>query len=422
MKLAALAAAAAAIAGGVVLLLVSRGHEQGRHLEPITTPVTTGRASPEPPPPRPVPGRVLTSWPIYGRNAAHTASAAFTHVHPPYAVRWVLHAKSLIEFPPVISGGALFFGTNHGRVFAVSGATGRTLWTRDFGRCIAASPAVAGRTVYVSVMDPYPCTADHDPADGFVVALDSTTGKEQWRSRVGVTESSPLVVGRTLYVGSWDTRLYALGLRTGSIRWSVGTGAKIKGAAASNGGTVFVGSYDGRVYAIDAATGRQRWSRALDGPIYANPAIVGNRLVVGDLDGTISALRIEDGRLLWSTRTGGYIYSSAAVWRGSVYVGSYDGHLYALRVSDGHRRWSFDAGSPISGTPTVIDGIVYFARCSACVAGQTHLDPRGAFGLDAESGRVLWRNADGEYTPVVSDSRYAYLVGYSRLYALAPVR
>ncbi len=411
--------AAAVIGGGVALALLSTG--PGENQPPVSTPVTTTRVSPQPPR-RTAPPPVQTPWTTYGRNAARTASAAFTQVHPPYVVRWVLHAKSLIEFPPVISGGTLFFGTNHGRVLAVSGATGRTLWARDFGRCIAASPAVAGRTVYVSVMDPYPCSADHDPADGFIVALDSTTGKERWRSLVGVTESSPLVVGNTLYVGSWDGRLYALDRHTGNVRWSFRTGGKIKGAAASNGRTVFVGSYDGRVYAIDAATGQPRWTHTLGNSIYANPTIIGDRLVLGDLGGTLWALRLVDGRPLWSTRTGSFIYSSGAVWHDSVYVGSYDGRLYAVDPSNGHIRWSFSVGSPISGTPVVVAGIVYFARCSACIAGQTRLDPRGSFGLAARSGRLLWSNPDGEYTPIVSDGRYAYLIGYSRVYALAPVR
>ena len=422
MRRAAIAAGAVAVIGGGVaffLLPTGPGPRQPA-VQPTTTKAATQPAPPaEPPVASP---HSASTWPTYGRDALRTASAAFPRVRPPYAVRWTVRGGSLIEFPPAISSGALFFGTNHGRVLAVSAASGRTLWQREFDRCIAASPTVAGNTVFVSVMDPYPCSADHDPGDGFVVALDAATGKERWRTRVGVTESSPLVVGRTLYVGSWDRRLYALDRSTGRVRWSFATGGKIKGAAASDGRTVSVGSYDGRAYALDAVTGRLRWSRAVDGPIYANPALVGDRLVIGDLSGTISALGLHDGRLLWWTQTGSYVYSSAAVWHDRVYVGSYDGRLYALRSSDGHRLWSFDAGSPISGTPTVVGGIVYFARCSACVAGQTRLDPRGAFGLDARTGRLLWRNADGEYTPIVSDGSSAYLVGYSRLYALEPVR
>jgi outer membrane protein assembly factor BamB len=423
MRVAAIAAGAAVVIGGVVTYLVLQGGSGGRQ-QPVTGTTTAPTTTSAPAHPlRPVrPRAVETPWPEYGRDAGRTASASFSRVHPPYAVRWTIAGGSLIEFPPTISRGTLFFGTNHGRVLAVDAAGGRTLWTRAFDRCIAASPAVAGTTVYVSVMDPYPCSAEHDPAGGFVVALDASTGKELWRADVGVTESSPLVLGRTLYVGSWDGRLYALDRRTGRELWSFPTGGKIKGAAASHDGTLFFGSYDGRVYAVGAAGGSLRWSRALGGPIYANPAIAGNRLVVGDLSGTVSALRLDDGRLLWSTRTGRWVYSSAAFWKDTVYVGSYDGRLYALDASTGRVRWSFDAGSPISGTPTVVDGIVYFARCSACVAGQTHLDPRGSFGLDASSGRLVWRHPDGEYTPIVSDGRYAFLVGYSHLSALVPVR
>ena len=213
---------------------------------------------------------------------------------------WVLQAKSLIEFPPVISGGALFFGTNHGRVFAVSGTSGRTLWTRDFGRCIAASPAAVGRTVYVSVMDPYPCSADHDPADGFVVALDSTTGKERWRSRVGVTESSPLVVGRTLYVGSWDTRLYALGLRTGAFAGRSGPARRSRvllrrtAARCSSARMTAVCTRSTRRPAGNSGHGR---GAVPSMRIQRSSAIA--PLVEWSLGGTISALGIEDGRLLW---------------------------------------------------------------------------------------------------------------------------
>ena len=41
------------------------------------------------------------------------------------------------------------------------------------------------------------------------------TGKIVWRYRAGVFESSPLVVGKTLYVGSWDYKLHAINIYTG---------------------------------------------------------------------------------------------------------------------------------------------------------------------------------------------------------------
>src|SRR5712692_1515712 len=82
-------------------------------------------------------------------------------LRPPFRTTWVVHAGSLIEFPPAILNARLFFGTNAGRFLAVSASTGEILWERKLGRCIAASPAVDRELVYVALMDPYPC-ATHD--------------------------------------------------------------------------------------------------------------------------------------------------------------------------------------------------------------------------------------------------------------------
>ena len=44
------------------------------------------------------------------------------------------------------------------------------------------------------------------------------------------------------------------------------------------------------------------------------------------------------------------------------------------------------------------------------------------YALDARTGRLLWTFPDGKYSPVVSDGRRLYLIGYTRLYALEPAR
>ena len=57
----------------------------------------------------------------------------------------------------------------------------------------------------------------------------------------------------------------------------------------------------------------------------------------------------------------------------------------------------------------VIDGLVYFSTAT----GRT-------YALDARTGKLRWFWRDGQYTPVASDGRRLYLVGYSRLYAMVP--
>jgi len=317
-------------------------------------------------------------------------------------------------------GGRLFVATDPGRLLALDSATGAIDWSLSTDRCSAASPAVRGGVVYFALMDPPPC--GDQPRSGRVIAVRAGDGKTLWAFSCGVSESSPLVVGRTVYVGSQDGLLYALDARTGRERWSFQTAGKIKGGAAFADGTVFVGSYDGRVYAIEARTGRLRWVASVGAPVYATPAIGAARLIIGTLAGDVYALALSDGRTSWTRRTGSYVYSSAAISGGTAFVGSYDGHLYALRLADGSIRWEYGTGSPVSGTPTVVDGVVYFSRCLACWAGRTfHLPPR-TFAVDAASGRRLWAFPDGEYTPLVTDGRLAFLDGYTRLYALSPKR
>jgi len=342
-------------------------------------------------------------------------------LRPPFRTTWVVHAGSLIEFPPAILNARLFFGTNAGRFLAVSASTGEIVWERELGRCIAASPAVDRELVYVALMDPYPCATHDEQAPGFLVALDADTGRERWRFKAGgPVESSPLLVNGVLYVGSWDRRVYALGARHGQVIWTFETGGKVKGGAAFADGTVFIGSYDGRLYALDARDGRLLWSADVGSSVYATPLAFHGRIYVGGLGGDVRAFRVGDGHLLWTRRTGGYVYSSVAVWRRTAYVGSYDGRLYALDASSGRVRWTYAAGGPISGTPTILAGVVYVATCAICIAGETRAGLEGTYALDARTGRLLWTFPDGDYTPLVADRRRAYLVGYSRLFGLVP--
>jgi outer membrane protein assembly factor BamB len=368
-------------------------------------------------------------WPTYGADLERTHFGAGFRLRPPFRRIWKVFADwSFIEFPPVIGYGRLYVGTNRGRVLAIDARTGRVAWRRELGRCIAASPTLGAGVVYVALMSPAPCTHPDRQAAGMLVALNARTGRVLWRFRSGVIESSPLLVGGLVLFGSWDHRVYAVDVRTHRAGWTFETGGEVKGGVAFAGGTVYAGSYDGRVYALAARSGRLRWSAAAQqglrgrGRFYATPAVAYGRVYVGATDGLVYAFGARSGRLLWARRTGSYVYGAAAVWRGGVYVGSYDHRFYRLDAATGRVRWSFDAGHAITGAPTVLDGLVYFATCGSCLAAEADARARRTFALDARSGRLVWTFPDGEYSPLVADSRRAYLTGFTNVYALAPAR
>src|ERR1041385_4044159 len=73
-----------------------------------------------------------------------------------------------------------------------------------------------------------PRNATRPGLDGVTIAFNADTGKVRWRVAMGPTESSPLVVGKLVYVGDWRGKVYALSTQTGRTVWSFQTGDKVK--------------------------------------------------------------------------------------------------------------------------------------------------------------------------------------------------
>ena len=105
------------------------------------------------PTPAPPPPEVETSWPLYGYTKDHTRFfPAPPTLHPPFKRMWVNNAHTLLEFPPVIGGDHIFQLGDDGVIRALNKRTGHSFWRRSLGRLSASSPAVAGKTVFASVL------------------------------------------------------------------------------------------------------------------------------------------------------------------------------------------------------------------------------------------------------------------------------
>jgi outer membrane protein assembly factor BamB len=369
------------------------------------------------PMPAPKPASAPLPWPMFGREPSRTAAA--DGVRPPFRRVWVSGGPTLIEFPPAVAYGRLFYADGGGRVYAISSSTGARAWRYRAHRGSASSPAVGPYghgTVYAAFLNRLP-SHGKDPHDGAVVALAAGTGRVRWVAHVGASETSPLLLDGRVYVGGWDGVVYALDARTGRRLWTYATRGAVKGGLAAGRGVVYAGSYDGHLYALDAATGRLVWRAGAQptlfghGTFYATPVVAHGRIYVGSTDRRMYSFGARSGRLRWSHRTGGYVYGSAAVWHGLVLVGSYDRHLYAFDAATGRVRWRFDAHGPISGSTTVIDGVAYVVTL-----------PGHTFALDAATGRLLWSRKGGRYAPAVSDGGRVYLVGYAAVYGFRPLR
>jgi polyvinyl alcohol dehydrogenase (cytochrome) len=172
-------------------------------------------------------------WPLVGANPANTRSAPGGPTPaqvPTLKVKWRF-AVTDGDFTgtPVVADCAVFVGSNGGWVRALEETTGKVLWATKLSAPIPSSLAVAGGRVYA---------AGANPGAPFVAALSEATGKLLWQTTIDIQPDSdaygsPLVADGSAYEGV-----------AGEVTQEVGSST-----IAVRGGLV----------ALDAATGAIRW-------------------------------------------------------------------------------------------------------------------------------------------------------------------
>ena len=164
----------------------------------------------------------------------------------------------------------------------------------------------------------------------------SPSGSEEWSFAGGNQFLSSPAIGPdgTIYIGCQDRNVYAVN-PDGSEKWAFATGAAVQSSPAisPDGSTIYVGSWDDKLYAITAATGQAAWTTPFGAPgqFRSSPAIGSDGTIyVGCVDHNVYAVN-PDGSEKWAFATGGAVWSSPLIGpNGTIYVGSWDDHLYAI--------------------------------------------------------------------------------------------
>jgi outer membrane protein assembly factor BamB len=232
--------------------------------------------------------------------------------------------------------------------YSTAGDTGVMKWKFTTGYIVESSPAVdADGTIYVGSLDSKLYAVNPD-------------GSQKWSFKTGNgVPSSPAVgAGGTIYVGSGDGYLYAVN-PNGSQKWKFNTGKEVLSSPAVGAdGTIYVGSYDDNLYAVNP-DGSQKWKFTTGDTLESSPAVDAHGTVyVGSDDGNLYAIN-PDGSQKWKFTTGQAVASSPAVGAdGTIYFGSFDGNLYALNP-DGSRKWKFTLPGVNSSPAVGADGTIY---------------------------------------------------------------
>jgi eukaryotic-like serine/threonine-protein kinase len=313
---------------------------------------------------------------------------------------WEFRTPSTTSLPmeyissPVVSGGAVYFGSQDGYLYAVSLKAGRQNWRFQTGDWVG-TPAISDAVVYVG------------SNDGNLYAVDAKTGRERWRFLTGgPIHTTPAVADGVVYFGSEDGRLYAADAQNGKERWEFEIGGEMYPSQAVSDGVIYVGGPDGRLYGVDLQTGREAWRFNASGPISTCPAVADGVVYFGTWDnlGTsaaydesghhLYAVDIKSRREKWVFDPQGVV-TDPAIAGGVVVVGSDDGYVYAVDIRTGLEKWKFDAGRGYSGvqsSPAISGEVVHVGS-----GGTRHC----LYALDIDTGRERWRfNTSG----VVSSS------------------
>jgi len=286
---------------------------------------------------------------------------------------------------------------------------GAATGTSDEG--VNSSPAVVGGSVYVG------------SDDGSLWAFDAKTGDARWSFPTGgAVRSSPAVVDGVVYVGSNGGSVYAVNANDGTQVWSYDTGNDVTGSPLVVDGLVFVGSKEGTFYALHAADGTVAWSKRL-WTIWHGAAYDDGMVFVGSDQSKLFAFDATTGRQVWAAATDGRVRCTPSVWHGDVYVGDDAAKVYAFDESTGTLNWasraaSLDAGAVVRSAPAVGHGLVYVDT------GETTPMDGHVTAFDAATGDQVWRMHLADYatsSPALANG-VLYLGSYdTRLYAFNAV-
>ncbi len=271
---------------------------------------------------------------------------------------------------------ALSKAVPHRRTGARRGATGfappqevKPKWRFRCEDEVRSSPRVSDGVLYIGCYD------------SNLYALDAKDGRFLWKFPTdGGIASTPCIHSDTILLGSEDGNLYAISRENGELAWRASTQGSIRSSPRVAYDHCFVGSDDGCVYAFSVEAGRTVWRFQSAGPIRSTPLVAGEMIYIGSDDGYIYALDLRSGGVKWRHNTNRRVTSSAAIAENLVYIGSADGHLYALNARSGWPVWRFRTRGYVLSTPAVVDNIVYIGSADG------HL-----YAVEAGTGRELWR-------------------------------
>jgi outer membrane protein assembly factor BamB len=274
----------------------------------------------------------------------------------PGNLRWAQRLRAPVETGVTRTGDRALVGAADDRVRAFDASDGSVAWTASLPSEPSGDVVVADGTGYATTFRG-------------TVAVDASTGREQWAADAG-GRPTPLVADGRLYAPDNDEVVRAIDVDDGTVEWRFEAAGGNPLTPVLVDGTLVFGGLEGfewgdgsgRLYGLDPATGEERWRREFpEGPL-------GYQSSLAALDGT-AFLSVQGDRVL------------------------------ALDPASGETTWErTHAGDSRARGLTVADGRLF-------VGGRVGE-------RDPVTGEWLWRLDDGRVWRLAYDDARGQLVGF----------
>ncbi len=327
-----------------------------------------------------------------------------------------------------LDGDTLYLGSRDGKVIAVNVADNSREWavpletgTRSSGLGCGSSPIIAymygapvvlDNTVYIG--------ADNGKVYSFIPGEDQpdrTLDKVRIGDKdtnIGQIVGSLVAADGVLYFGDAEGRVFAVNDRLQPV-WEqpFTTGGKIWTTPAVDNGTLYVGSYDHKLYALEAATGAAKWEFESGGAIVSTPVVDGETVYTGSFDKHLYAINTKDGSIRWSFEGNNAFFAKPIVNNGLVYAPCNDpkGTVYVLRTSDGNKVAEIKTNGQISADPVLKGNKLVIATIESRGSGSIK---KGAaiwiFDITNNQGSEIARLAGEKvFAPLAADETSVYV-------------
>lgn len=295
---------------------------------------------------------------------------------------WEFNTDGEVSIKPVVYQGNVIIGSDDGKIYAVSPATGLKQWELSAG----------GKPNEVFVFDNALVAST---TSGMVTKIGST-GKAAWTVDLNSTDyNASYVYGadanqKEIYVSA-DNGIYSIS-KIGNVTLLVRFEKRSVVTPPAAGSNFVIYGKEDELVRVTSDTGTEQWSKTLpQGSFWLSRPVIDETgiVYVGALDNRMHAYAVSNGAYAWEVITKNWVVSTPLVEGSNVYFGSNDGNIYAVDRSSGTVVWKAQTQLAVQSQPE--SG--YMGGQEVVFAGGSD---KNIYAISKETGDIVWKgHAEG---------------------------